>query len=144
MTTKDNNNEKFYIGYAIAMTVGDKHTYVFETNDIEDGGFVDLEPDWLIPTEEEAAQVLDELKGYCADNGYKNVILHVEGVEDFGEVDDVELMKGSYNTGDTLSWSYNGKDYSCTGEFYVDDDNKLHHSFIAPSGKEIEIICDYD
>ena len=143
MTTKE-NNKKFYIGYAIEMSVGDKHSYVFETNDIEDGGFVDLEPDWLIPTDTEANQVLAELQAYCDEKGYKNVILCVEGVEDFGEVDDVELMKGSYNTGDTLSWSYNGKDYSCTGEFYIDDNNMLHHTFFAPSGKEIEIVTPYE
>lgn len=37
-----------------------------------------------------------------------------------------------------------GKEYSCTGEFYVDTDNKLHHTFVAPSGREIEIVCDYE
>ena len=59
-------------------------------------------------------------------------------------VEDVELMKGNYNTGDTLTWTYNGKEYSCTGEFYVDKDNVLHHTFIAPNGKEIEITTPYE
>ena len=57
---------------------------------------------------------------------------------------DITLNKGNYSTGDTLTWSYMGKEYSCTGEFYVDTDNKLHHTFVAPSGREIEIVCDYE
>jgi len=56
---------------------------------------------------------------------------------------DITLTKGGYGH-DTLTWSYMGKDYDCTGEFYVDADNKLHHTFVAPSGKEIEIVCDYE
>ena len=57
---------------------------------------------------------------------------------------DITLDKGNYNTGDPLTWSYMGKEYSCTGEFHVDADNKLHHTFVAPSGREIEIVCDYE
>lgn len=56
---------------------------------------------------------------------------------------DITLTKGGYGH-DTLAWSYMGKDYDCTGEFYVDTDNKLHHTFVAPSGREIEIVCDYE
>ena len=56
---------------------------------------------------------------------------------------DITLTKGNHQ-GDNLTWSFMGKDYSCTGEFYVDDNNMLHHTFIAPSGKEIEITCKYD
>lgn len=56
---------------------------------------------------------------------------------------DITLTKGGYGH-DTLTWSYMGKDYDCTGEFYVDADNKLHHTFVAPSGREIEIVCDYE
>lgn len=56
------------------------------------------------------------------------------------EVENVELIKGAT---DTLSWSYMGKDYSCTGEFYVKN-SYLFHTFIAPSGKEFEIVCDYE
>lgn len=138
-------NENFYLGYAIEMTIGNKHSYVFGTDDIEDGGFADIENDMLITEKEEAEELLDALRGYCEQNSYNNVKLRIEGVEDFGEVEDVELSKGiNYQMGDYLSWTYNGKDYDCTGDFYVDKENKLHHTFIAPSGKEIEIICNYE
>ncbi len=55
---------------------------------------------------------------------------------------DITLTKGNY-MGDNLTWSFMGEDYSCTGEFYVDDNNNLHHTFNAPSGKEIEIVTPY-
>ena len=55
---------------------------------------------------------------------------------------DIVLTKGSM--GDNLTWSFMGEDYCCTGDFYVDKDNMLHHTFFAPSGKEIEIICNYE
>lgn len=67
---------------------------------------------------------------------------YVEEIE--AKVEDVDLMKGNYNTGDTLTWTYKGKEYSCTGEFYVDKDNNLHHTFIAPTGEEIEIVTPYE
>lgn len=57
---------------------------------------------------------------------------------------DIVLTKGSYNMGDNLTWSFMGEDYCCTGEFYVDNDNMLHHTFFAPSGREIEIVTPYE
>lgn len=60
-----------------------------------------------------------------------------------GEVEDVMLSKHGYNN-DYLSWTYNGKEYWAQGEFFVDDSNVLHHTFIAPNGKEFEIECDYE
>lgn len=59
------------------------------------------------------------------------------------KVEDVMLSKHGYNN-DSLSWTYQGKEYWAQGEFYVDDSNVLHHTFIAPNGKEIEIECDYE
>lgn len=59
-------------------------------------------------------------------------------------VENIELLKGNYNQGDTLSWSYDGKDYSSTGEFFVDKNNMLHHTFVTPDGKEIEIEIKYE
>lgn len=135
--------DEYYLGHAVVMELDGKHGYVYDTSDIEDGGWVDLPEDGIL-SEEEANELLAELKDYCTANGYKNVNLYVEGIKDDGEVEDVELDKGNYNTGDTLTWSYMGKEYSCTGEFFVDADNKLHHTFVAPSGREIEIICDYE
>ena len=59
------------------------------------------------------------------------------------QVKDVTLSKHGYND-DYLSWNYMGKEYWAQGEFYVDDSNVLHHTFIAPNGKEIEITTDYN
>lgn len=56
---------------------------------------------------------------------------------------DITLTKGGYGH-DTLTWSYMGKSYDCTGEFFIDKNNNLHHTFIAPSGKEIEIVTPYE
>lgn len=59
-------------------------------------------------------------------------------------IQDIQLTKGGYRTGDYLSWSYKGKIYDCTGQFYVDRFNKLHHIFITPdTGEDIEIVVDY-
>lgn len=75
---------------------------------------------------------------YTDEQIWKQTFLHIVKVED------VDLMKGNYNTGDTLTWTYKGEEYSCTGEFYVDKDNNLHHTFIAPTGEEIEIMTPYE
>ena len=57
------------------------------------------------------------------------------------KVEDVELTKG--NGCDTLTWTLDGKPQSCTGEFFVDDDNILHHTAIAANGDEVEITLSY-
>lgn len=57
-------------------------------------------------------------------------------------VTDVELTKGGYGH-DTLTWVYGGKNYDCTGEFYVDKQGYLHHTFVTPTGKEKEIKVKY-
>lgn len=38
---------------------------------------------------------------------------------------------------DTLTWCYNGKEYNCTGEFFIDRKGYLHHTFITPT-KQVE------
>lgn len=58
------------------------------------------------------------------------------------KVTDIELLKGNHQ-GDTLTWVYAGKQYSCTGEFYIDEKGYLHHSFITPRGREIDINVKY-
>ena len=58
-------------------------------------------------------------------------------------VTDVELTKGNYNQGDTLTWTYGGIEYDATGEFYVDSKGYLHHTFTTPRGREIEIKVKY-
>ena len=57
-------------------------------------------------------------------------------------VTNVELLKTSHQ-GDTLTWDYAGKLYSCTGEFYVDEKGYLHHLFVTPNGREISIKVKY-
>lgn len=56
---------------------------------------------------------------------------------------DITLTKGGYGH-DLLEWSYMGKQYQCEGDFYVDESNNLHHTFIAPTGKEMEITTSYN
>lgn len=56
---------------------------------------------------------------------------------------DITLTKGCYGH-DLLEWSYMGKQYQCEGEFYVDESNNLHHTFIATTGKEMEITTSYN
>ena len=76
----------------------------------------------------------------------ENVLTSLQWVEFFtsdAKVEDVMLSKHGYND-DYLTWTYQGKEYWAQGEFYVDDSNVLHHTFIAPNGKEIEIVCDYE
>lgn len=58
-------------------------------------------------------------------------------------VTDVELTKGNYSQGDSLTWVYAGAEYSATGEFFVDSKGYLHHSFFTPMGKEKEIKMRY-
>ena len=55
---------------------------------------------------------------------------------------DITLTKGSYGH-DLLEWSYMGKQYKCEGEFKVTERGNLHHTFIAPNGKEMEIVVNY-
>lgn len=59
-------------------------------------------------------------------------------------IEDVELTKHGYGSGDYLSWLYKGKSYWCQGEFYVDKSGVLHHTFITPdTEEEIEILVQY-
>jgi hypothetical protein len=38
-----------------------------------------------------------------------------------------------------LTWVYGGKKHVCTGEFEIDRNGILHHTFITPRGKEKEV-----
>ena len=134
--------------YAVKMSVprGDcppKMVYVFDAEDIEKGRWEEVWVDELFKTREEAVRVLYELQEYCKVKGYKDVHLFIEETTpDF--VTNVTLIKGDNDNRDTLCWSYMGKDYTCTGEFYVDECNILHHNFISPLGKEIDIVIRYN
>lgn len=58
-------------------------------------------------------------------------------------VTDVEIVKGNSHQSDTITWMYGGVEYSCTGEFFVDNKGYLHHSFITPRGKEVKFKVKY-
>ena len=87
----------------------------------------------------------DELSNYDAvvklanDEGEVLYILYYNDEQP----EDVMLSKHG-NNDDYLSWSYMDKEYWAQGEFYVDDSNVLYHTFITPTGREIEITCDYE
>ena len=87
----------------------------------------------------------DELSNYDAvvklanDDGEVLYILYYNDEQP----EDIMLSKHGYND-DYLTWTYMGKEYWAEGEFYVDDSSVLHHTFIAPNGKEFEIVCDYE
>jgi hypothetical protein len=87
----------------------------------------------------------DELSNYDAvvklanDDGEVLYILYYNDEKP----EDIMLSKHGYND-DYLTWTYMGKEYWAEGEFYVDDSSVLHHTFIAPNGKEFEIVCDYE
>lgn len=135
--------EPYCIGYAINMHEGDSECYVCTPQDIEDEtGSCEPDENYLFPTRAEAEKALEELREHSREKGYK-LTFEVAPIEDLGEVKDVELTKGGYGH-DTLTWSYMGKSYDCTGEFFIDKNNNLHHTFIAPSGKEIEIVTPYE
>ena len=58
------------------------------------------------------------------------------------EIEDVELTKGSYNRGDTLTYKADGEWAEVTGEFYIKD-GILHHTHIFEDDTEVEITINY-
>lgn len=130
--------------YAIEMTVGNEYSYVFDTYQIEtDGGFTDIEPDWCFLTRDEAEKALAEMEAFCKDKGYINCKFRIEAI-DKHIVEDIELTKGTYNTGDTLTYVVDGQQYDVTGEFWVDNDHMLHHTHICDDGTELDITTPYE
>lgn len=55
----------------------------------------------------------------------------------------IMVEKGAYNH-DTLTFEYMGKEYSVSGEFEVNEWGNLRHTFVAPTGKEFEIVTPYE
>lgn len=130
--------------YAIEMTVGNKYSYVFDTYQIEtDGGFTDIEPDWCFLTIEEAEKALAEMEAFCESKGLINCKFRIEAI-DKHIVEDIELTKGTYNTGDTLTYVVDGQQYDVTGDFWVDNDHMLHHTHICDDGTELDITTPYE
>lgn len=122
--------EQSLINYAINEANSDDVAEVLnvDADDIQ-GALVDFAEEWNEADEpSDADAVIDKW---------------VEFFTSDAKVEDVMLSKHGYND-DYLTWTYMGKEYWAEGEFYVDDSSVLHHTFIAPNGKEIEIECDYE
>ena len=128
MNTKE--LEQALINYAINEASSDDVAQVLKVDaDAIQGALVDFAEEWDEAEEpEDGDAVIDKWLGFftCDD-----------------QPTDVELTKHN-NGSDCLEWSWRGKYYWAQGEFYVDDSNLLHHTFIAPNGKEIEIVCNYE
>lgn len=58
------------------------------------------------------------------------------------QIKDIELSK-HYNGSDYLSWVYKGKIFWIQGDFYVDKNNMLHHSWTSPDGEDYDITTPY-
>ena len=128
MNTKE--LEQALINYAINEANSEDVAQVLNVDaDAIQGALVDFKDEWDEAEEpEDGDAVIDKwVKFFTSD----------------AKVEDVMLSKHGYNN-NYLSWAYQGKEYWAQGEFYVDDSNVLHHTFIAPNGKEIEIVCDYE
>lgn len=55
------------------------------------------------------------------------------------EITDRIFTKGSYGTGDHLSYFADGIEYEVQGEFYIQDDGTPQHTHIFPDGIEMEV-----
>jgi len=108
-----------------------------EINIVDDEGEVDMLNKALVGDDE--LSNYDNIVKLSNDEGEVLYILYYNDERPT----DIMLSKHGYNN-DYLSWTYQGKEYWAEGEFYVDDSNVLHHTFITPTGKEIEIECDYE
>ena len=128
--TKEQAIEQALINYAINEASSEDVAQVLNVDaDAIQSALVDFKDEWDEADEpEDGDAVIDKwVKFFTSD----------------AKVEDVMLSKHGYND-DYLTWTYMGKEYWAEGEFYVDDSNVLHHTFIAPNGKEIEITCDYE
>lgn len=52
------------------------------------------------------------------------------------KVTDITVSKT--NDGYYVEWMYAGTPHWAQGEFLIDKDGYLHHSFLSPRGKEVE------
>lgn len=53
----------------------------------------------------------------------------------------IEIIEvGRSGLGHYIQYEIDGTQYECSGEFYIDKDNVLHHTHIMPDGEEVEIL----
>lgn len=55
------------------------------------------------------------------------------------EISDKMYTKGSYGTGDHISYFADGLEYEVQGEFYIQPDGTPQHTHIFPDGIEMEV-----
>lgn len=58
-------------------------------------------------------------------------------------IEDIVLTKHS-NGSDNLQFTFDGKNFEVDGDFWVDKENKLHHTHIFEDGEGIEIVIPYE
>lgn len=127
MNTKD--LEQALINYAINEASSEGVAQVLNVDaDAIQGALIDFKDEWDEAEEpEDADDVITKWVGFFTSDEYPT---------------DITLTKGSYGH-DLLEWSYMGKQYQCEGEFKVTERGNLHHTFIAPNGKEMEVVVNY-
>ncbi len=113
------------------MTVAD---YII--NDAENctGYYEYFDDEELDETGEPSGAQIEELKAYLHEH-YTTPIEH--------RIEDIILTKHS-NGSDNLQYKADGKKSEVDGEFYVDKENKLHHTHIFENGDELEIVIPYE
>lgn len=53
---------------------------------------------------------------------------------------EIEVLEvGKAGNGLYIQYEIDGVQYDCTGEFYIDNENVLHHTHIMKDGEEVEI-----
>lgn len=112
------------------MTIAD---YII--NDAENctGYYEYFDDEELDETGEPSEAQIEELKAYLREN-YTTPIEH--------RIEDIMLTKHS-NGSDNLQYKADGKMSEVDGEFYVDKEDRLHHTHIFENGDELEIVIPY-
>ena len=65
--------------YYVCMTVGNKSAYVVTPEDVENDGWVNIEPEnFAFETREEAEKTKAELENYAQSKGYENASFQIE------------------------------------------------------------------
>lgn len=113
------------------MTVAD---YIINDAENNTGYYECFDDEELDETGEPSEAQIDELKAYLREP-YTTPIEH--------RIEDVMLTK-HHNGSDNLQYTADGKTFEVDGEFYVDKENKLHHTHLFENGDEIEIVIPYE
>lgn len=127
-----------------AMTLNTNDT-AFYTQDSETGAIIDK-----FGTFEEALEAIkeynetDKEEGTYTPDFYEikhGTMLYDErgNAKKAHEITDQMFTKGSYGTGDHLSYFADGIECEVQGEFFIKDDGTPQHTHIFPDGQELEV-----